>query len=89
MSETEKYICDVSCRAIYEKLKTKINAGMYITRNDDGTLVINIGKSDDSFHFTYNRVGFLDLVVQCYDWDILVANVIERYKAFIIKRYFY
>lgn len=64
------------CIAIHGMLKERINAGIRVTIQDDDI-------------FIYTVYGITDKIVFGYDKEIIVCKVVERYKRYILRKYFY
>lgn len=74
------------CIAIHGMLKERINAGIRVTIQDDN-LIIYLKNDDDIFIYTV--YGITDKIVFGYDKEIIVCKVVERYKRYILRKYFY
>lgn len=74
------------CIAIHGMLKERINAGIRVTIKDDDLIVYL--KNDDDI-FIYTVYGITDKIVFGYDKGIIVSNVVQHYKRYILRKYFY
>lgn len=74
------------CIAIHGMLKERINAGIRVTIQDDD-LIIHL-KNDDNI-FIYTVYGITDKILFGYDEEIIVSNVVQHYKRYILRKYFY
>ena len=62
------------CIAIHGMLKERINAGIRVTDDDI---------------FIYTVYGITDKIVFGYDKEIIVSKVVQHYKRYILRKYFY
>lgn len=74
------------CIAIHEMLKERINAGIRVTIQDDD-LIIYLKKDDNIFMYTV--YGITDKILVGYDKGIIVSKVVQHYKRYILRKYFY
>ena len=74
------------CIAIHEMLKERINAGIRVTIKDDD-LIIYLKNDNDIFIYTV--YGITDKIVFGYDKGIIVSKVVQHYKHYILRKYFY
>lgn len=74
------------CIAIHEMLKERINAGIRVTIKDDD-LIIYL-KNDDNI-FIHTVYGITDKILFGYDKEIIVYKVVQHYKRYILRKYFY
>lgn len=74
------------CIAIHGMLKERINAGIRVTIQDND-LIIHL-KNDDNI-FIYTVYGITDKILFGYDKEIIVSNVVQHYKRYILRKYFY
>lgn len=74
------------CIAIHEMLKERINAGIRVTIKDD-ELIIYLKNDDDIFIYTV--YGITDKILVGYDKEIIVYKVVQHYKHYILRKYFY
>lgn len=78
----------VFSKALREKLKGKIYAGVFVRSTDDNTLEITIARNDEKLVFKNVIDGFSNKMLNGYSTDYAAYETLEKYKRFILNRYF-
>lgn len=78
----------VFSKALHERLKEKVRAGIFVRSTIDDNLEITIVRSGEDLKFQMTINGLSDKMLHGYSADYAAHEILEKYKRFIINKYF-
>lgn len=80
----------VLTRKLAERLKKKINGGVYLKITPDDRLRVEITKKEDNVYFIETFGDNISIYAMAGEsFDDLVEQVIKRYRRYVLSRFFY
>lgn len=78
----------VFSKALHEKLKEKIYAGVFVRSTNDDRLEITIARANEDLVFKMEISNFSNKILHGYSAEYAAYEIISKYKRFILNRYF-
>lgn len=78
----------VFSKALHEKLKEKIYAGIFVRSTNDDSLEIIIARTGENLVFEMEIQDFANKILHGYSAEYAVYEIMAKYKKFIFNRYF-
>lgn len=75
-------------KALHTKLKEKIRAGIVVRSTDDDVLQITIAREEEGLIFKMEIKDFASKLVHGYSTEYAAYEILEKYRKFILNRYF-
>lgn len=75
-------------KALHEKLKEKVHAGVFVRSTNDDKLEILIVRKSEDLTFKVVIENFSDRILYGYSTDYAAYEVLAKYRKFIFNRYF-
>lgn len=75
-------------KALHEKLKEKVYAGVFVKGTDDDKLEITIARKSEDLVFTMYIDNLGQKMLYGYSTEYAAYEILEKYKRFIHNRYF-
>lgn len=80
----------VLTRKLAERLREKINGGIYLKITPDDRLRVEITKKEDNIYFVETFGENLSIYAMAGEsFDGLVVQVFKRYRRYVLSRFFY
>lgn len=74
--------------ALYEKLKEKIYAGVFVKSTDNDELEVVIARKSEGLTFKTVINDLSDKLLHGYSTEYAAYEILEKYRKYIINRYF-
>lgn len=78
----------VFSKALHERLKDKIHAGVYVRSTIEDSLEIMIVRNNEDLKFQTTINNLSDKMLHGYSADYAAHEILEKFKRFILNRYF-
>lgn len=78
----------VFSKALHEKLKEKVYAGVFVRSTDDDKLEITIARTNEDLVFKMEINDFSTKMLNGYSTDYASYEILAKYRRFILNRYF-
>lgn len=80
----------VIVRKLAERLKAKINGGIYLKITPDDRLRVEIIKKEDNIYFVETFGENLSIYAMAGEsFDDLIDQIFKRYRRYVLSRFFY